>query len=100
LGFRSPSAYQGNKDLLFYNNGDGTFQEITDKAFGEEINIRSATTIACADVDNDGWLDIYVGNLADDDFRDFETANHPGHYNLLYRNNGDLQIKWVFRVPR
>ena len=90
LGFRSPSEYQGNSDLLFRNNGDGTFQEVTRAAFGEAVNIRSATTIACADVDNDGWLDIYVGNLADDDFRDFATANHPGHYNLLYRNNGDL----------
>ena len=90
LGFRSPSEYQGNKDLLFRNNGDGTFQEITEAAFGDAVNIRSATTIACADVDNDGWLDIYVGNLADDDFRDFQKASHPGHYNLLYRNNGDL----------
>ena len=90
LGFRSPSEYQGNSDLLFRNNGDGTFQEVTRAAFGEAVNIRSATTIACADVDNDGWLDIYVGNLADDDFRDFATANHPGHYNLLYHNNGDL----------
>ncbi|MCH8206080.1 MAG: CRTAC1 family protein [Chloroflexi bacterium] len=90
LGFRSPSELQGNKDLLFRNNGDGTFVDITDRAFGDAVNIRSATTIACADVDNDGWLDIYVGNLADDDFRDFQTAHYPGHYNLLYRNNGDL----------
>ena len=90
LGFRSPPEFQGNTDLLFQNNGDGTFQEITESAFGGDVNIRSATTIACADVDNDGWLDIYVGNLADDDFRYFHTANHPGHYNLLYRNNGGL----------
>ena len=90
LGFRSPSELQGNRDLLFLNNGDGTFKEITEKAFGGAVNIRSATTIACADVDNDGWLDIYVGNLGDDDFRTFDKASHPGHYNLLYRNNGDL----------
>ena len=62
LGFRSPSEYQGNSDLLFRNNGDGTFSNITSHAFGNAVNIRSATTIACADVDNDGWLDIYVGN--------------------------------------
>ena len=90
LGFRSPSEFQGNQDLLFRNRGNGTFEEITESAFGVDVNIRSATTIACADVDNDGWLDIYVGNLGDDDFRDFQTANHPGHYNLLYLNNGDL----------
>ena len=90
LGFRSPSEYQGNKDLLFRNNGDGTFREITEAAFGDAVSIRSATAIACADVDNDGWLDIFVGNLADDDFRTFDKASHPGHYNLLYRNNGDM----------
>ena len=90
LGFRSPPEYQGSSDLLFRNNGDGSFSDITNHAFGDAVNIRSATTIACADVDNDGWLDIYVGNLADDDFRDFATANHPGHYNLLFHNNKDL----------
>ena len=90
LGFRSPPEYQGSSDILFHNNGDGSFTDITTHAFGDKVNIRSATTIACADVDNDGWLDIYVGNLADDDFRDFATANHPGHYNLLFHNNGDL----------
>ncbi|MDA1189778.1 MAG: FG-GAP-like repeat-containing protein, partial [Chloroflexi bacterium] len=50
----------------------------------------SATTIACADVDNDGWADIYVGNLQAEEFRTFASASHPGHYNVLYRNNGDL----------
>ena len=59
------------------------------------MNVRSATGIACADVDNDGWLDIYVGNLQDDDFRTFSDYNHPGHYNLLYMNNGDLTFSEV-----
>ena len=54
------------------------------------MNLRSAASIACADVDGDGWLDIFVGNLASEDFRDFSSPNHPGHYNVLFRNNGDL----------
>ena len=41
-------------------------------------------------MNGDGWLDLYVGNLMDDDFRTFSDYNHPGHYNLLYINNGDL----------
>ena len=89
LGFRSLSEGQGNRDSLFLNKGDGTFQDITDSAFGEAVNLRSATSIACADVDADGWVDIYVGNLAADDFRRFTGPNHPGHYNVLYLNNGD-----------
>ena len=77
-------------DRLFLNRGDGTFEDITYAAFGNAANFRSAAGVACADVDNDGWLDLYVGNLGDPDFRTFATPNHPGHYNLLYMNGGDL----------
>ena len=90
LDFRSPSDVQGNADRLFHNRGDGTFEDITDSAFGQAVNVRSAASVACADVDGDGWLDIYVGNLGAEDFRVFTVPNHPGHYNVLYRNNGDL----------
>ena len=89
LDFRSPSQGQGNKDVLYLNNGDGTFTDITEAAFGAAANLRSAMSMACADVDGDGWLDLYVGNLFDDDFRD-SVPGHPGHYNVLYRNNADL----------
>ena len=47
-------------DRLFLNRKDGTFEDITETAFGESANIRSASSIACADVDSDGWLDLYV----------------------------------------
>ncbi len=87
LGFRSQQ--QGNADALYLNNGNGRFTDVTRAAFGDAINIRSATGIACADINNDGWLDIYVGNLLDDDFRVFADYHHPGHYNLLYLNNAD-----------
>ena len=90
LDFRSPNEGQGNVDRLFLNLGNGTFRDITESAFGDDANVRSAATVACADVDNDGWLDIYVGNLADQDFRDFQKPSFPGHYNMLYMNRGDL----------
>ena len=88
LGFRSPQ--QGNLDALLLNMKDGTFVDITKAAFGDNVNARSATSIGCADVNLDGWLDLFVGNLMDQDFRHFEDLNHPGHYNKLYMNNGDL----------
>ena len=95
LDFRSPSEGQGNRDYLFLNQGDGTFRDITHAAFGEAVNLRSAASVACADVDRDGWLDIYVGNLGAHDFRSFGSAHHPGHYNVLYRNLGDLTFEEI-----
>ena len=82
-------------DRLFFNNRDGTFTEITDSAFGDDVNLRSAASIACADVDGDGSLDIYVGNLITEDFFSFDQASHPGHYNVLYLNNGDLTFREI-----
>ena len=93
LGFRSPQ--QGNLDALLLNMKDGTFSDITRAAFGDSINARSATSIACADVNNDGWLDVFVGNLMDQDFRHFEDLNHPGHYNRLFINNGNMTFSDV-----
>ena len=94
LDFRSIDQQEGLKeaivDRLFLNNGDGTFRDITESAFGDSVNIRSAASVACADVDGDGWLDIYVANRADVDFITFDVPQHPGNYNVLYRNTGDL----------
>ena len=77
-------------DRLYLNNRDGTFRDITEMAFGDDLNLRSASSIACADIDNDGWLDIYVGNFTDMDFHGLDHPSHHGHFNLLYHNNGDL----------
>ena len=76
-------------DKLLLNLGDGTFQDVSDEAFGESPNLRSAATVACADVDLDGWLDIFVANLIDEDFFFLGGPNHPGHFNVMLHNRGD-----------
>ena len=75
-------------DRLMRNNGDGTFTDITAAAFGNDANFRTGTSPACADIDRDGWIDIFVANRSDMD------AVHPGaptrgNENVLYHNNGD-----------
>ena len=55
---------------------------------------------ACADVNGDGWLDIYVGNIMDNDFRTFSDYNHPGHYNVLYLNSGKPEHSPKSRMTR
>ena len=76
-------------DRLLRNDGDGTFTDITHTAFGAHANVRTGTSPACADIDRDGYTDIFVANRSDLD------AIHPGvptsgNGNVLYRNNGDL----------
>ena len=95
LGFRSPPDRQGNQDHLLRNNGDGSFTDVSDSAFGIQRNLRSATSVSCADVDGDGWLDLMVANLGAHDFRSFAGPHHPGHYNVLYMNNGDMTFRDV-----
>lgn len=78
------------KDRLFRNNGNGTFEEITESALGDAANLRSGFSVGCGDVNNDGWIDIFVSNRVDQDFLWFNRPDHHGHYNVLYVNNGDL----------
>jgi hypothetical protein len=58
--------------MLFHNNRDGTFTDVTEKA--GVANERWGFGVAVADFDNDGWPDIYVSNFGK---------------NRLYRNNHD-----------
>ncbi|RCT54443.1 FG-GAP-like repeat-containing protein [Winogradskyella sp. KYW1333] len=53
-----------NPNLLYRNNGDGTFTEV-----GQESNTDlyiDAMTTTVGDINNDGWFDIYVTNDNDD----------------------------------
>jgi len=46
--------------MLFHNNHDGTFTDVTDKA--GVANERWGFGVAVGDYDNDGWPDLYVAN--------------------------------------
>ena len=77
----------GQRDHLFRNRGDGTFENVTDAAgLKGETQCHAATWW---DYDEDGWPDLYVDN----DFRDPDQ---------LLRNNRDGTfsnvLSWV--VPR
>jgi len=62
-------------NVLFANNGDGTFSDVTSKA---GVGLKDFTYSASfVDYDNDGDLDLYCANYGID------------AKNILYRNNGD-----------
>lgn len=56
-----PNEYHGIADVLYRNNGDGTFTDITESAGVYEPTTRGLGVVF-TDVNNDGWVDIYVAN--------------------------------------
>jgi hypothetical protein len=57
----------GGPNLLYHNNGDGTFTEISAKA-GVRGNGEWSSSAAFLDYDHDGYLDLYVGHYTDHSF--------------------------------
>lgn len=73
-GYPHPDNYRGVADVLYRNEGDGTFGDVTREA--GVFNPRGkGMGMVCGDYDNDGDTDIYVAN-------DLTP-------NFLYRNEGD-----------
>jgi hypothetical protein len=60
-GFPGPMAYDGQPDRLYHNNGDGTFEDVTE-AMGVFNMEGRAMGVGSADYNDDGWMDIYVAN--------------------------------------
>ena len=56
-----PNSYRAQPSRLYHNRGNGTFEEVTAKAFlnGAYGPALGAST---ADFNNDGWIDLYVAN--------------------------------------
>ncbi|MHC4324015.1 MAG: FG-GAP repeat domain-containing protein, partial [Planctomycetota bacterium] len=56
-----PMNYHPTPDTLYRNNGDGTFTDISEES-GIAAHKGTGMGMVCADYDNDGDTDIYVGN--------------------------------------
>jgi enediyne biosynthesis protein E4 len=56
-----PSVYKGTADILYHNNGDGTFSNVTKAAKIYEPQGKNLA-VGAADYDNDGWPDLFVAN--------------------------------------
>jgi len=57
----TPQTYKGQSATLYHNRGNGTFENVTQKA---GVNDPSSKTLGVAllDYDSDGWLDLFVAN--------------------------------------
>jgi hypothetical protein len=106
--FAAPNA-------LFRNDGNGRFTDVAAEAGVTGIDCFSASS-AFADVDNDGWLDLYVANclattLADNPVCEWPARDGSGKVrrycvperyapldDQLYRNRGDGTFEDVTRA--
>ena len=69
-----PKYFEGLSNTLYRNRRDGTFEDVTAKA-GIGAHIGRGMSVAFADYDNDGLMDVFVSN-----------DNLP---NFLFHNRGD-----------
>lgn len=63
---------------LLRNNGDNTFTDVTIES--GLLSFYPTQTATWADFDNDGWIDLFIGNESDIE------NNNPSEF---FRNNGD-----------
>jgi len=63
---------------LLRNNGNGHFTDVTESA--GLLSFHPTQTAAWGDFDNDGWIDLFIGN---------ESIPGSLHLGELYHNNGD-----------
>ncbi len=82
-------------DRIFFNNGNGTFKEVTETATG--FDTKKGMNAEVADYDNDGWLDIYVTNIYDEYMKECNMLwhnNHDGTFTDVSRETGTCQALW------
>jgi len=70
----TPESYKGQSAALYHNRGDGTFEDVTERA-GLKDPTSKSLGVALLDYDSDGWTDLFVAN-----------DTQP---NKLYHNNGN-----------
>jgi enediyne biosynthesis protein E4 len=97
-GFADLYVTSYGKNVLYHNNGDGTFTDVTAKA-GVEAGGWSSSA-GFFDYDNDGHLDLFVtrymlwdtqtSKICGQEWQTYcPPAEFPQTTNILYRNRGD-----------
>jgi enediyne biosynthesis protein E4 len=76
----SPGNFKGTPNILYKNNGDGTFTDVSASSHVGQY-VGKGMGVAFADYDNDGFTDIFVSN---------DTSP-----NFLLHNSGDGTFKDV-----
>jgi hypothetical protein len=91
-----PRGLPADTNILYHNNGDGTFTDVSQKAGILKPGPRYSITAVSYDFDNDGWPDIYVA--VDSEPSILFQNNHDGTFTdvavmsgCAYSDNGHEQ---------
>ena len=91
-----PRGLPADTNILYHNNGDGTFTDVSQKAGILKPGPRYSITAVSYDFDNDGWPDIYVA--VDSEPSILFHNNHDGTFTdvavmsgCAYSDNGHEQ---------
>jgi hypothetical protein len=117
-----PDVYVANdffeRDYLYLNNGNGTFREVLEDAM--PVSSYFSMGVDIADIDNDGWPDIYTSDMLPEDDDRLKTTqsfepwtlydskardgfDHQLMRNMLQHNNGNgtfSDLAWQAGVAR
>jgi hypothetical protein len=74
-----PRVYPPARSWLFHNNGDGTFRDVSQETGIAKV-LGKAWGVVATDINNDGWLDLFVAN---DTVPNFLFVNRKGRFNEL-----------------
>lgn len=82
-------------DRIFFNNGNGTFTDTTERSLG--FDTRKGMNADVADYDNDGFLDIYVTNITDEYMKECNMMWHNNHdrtFTDVSRETNSCETLW------
>jgi enediyne biosynthesis protein E4 len=71
-----PKVYDPMPCWLFHNNGNGTFTDVS-KESGIAKSLAKAWGVVACDINNDGWMDLFVAN---DTVENFLFVNHSAKF--------------------
>jgi hypothetical protein len=83
--YPGPLDYEGQTNMLFHNNCDGTFTDVTEKS-GIGAYVGRTMGVTAADFDGDGWDDIYVANDRTENF--LFHNKHDGTFEEIGNDSG------------
>ncbi len=75
------------KDILYRNNGDGNFSDVTEEAGLVQDLLTVTTGVSTADINKDGFIDIFITTIAAQKNKSSKIKTLSN--NLLYLNTGE-----------